>query len=84
MRYWRTRREVIAIVERILSSHGNMRTVTPGWWTSFTLMHPNLALRTPATLSLARASASDRDIIDNYFDELESTLEVNELFDKPC
>ena len=41
-------------------------------------------MRTPATLSLARASASDRDIIDNYFDELESTLEANELLDKPC
>lgn len=26
-----TCREVIAIVERILSSRGNMRTVTPGW-----------------------------------------------------
>ena len=65
----RTRREVIAIVERILSSRGNTRTVTPGWWNSFTRRHPNLALRTPATLSLARASESDRDIIDNYFDE---------------
>ena len=80
----RTRREVIAIVERILSSHGNTKTATPGWWTSFTRRHPNLTLRTPATLSLARASASDCDILDNYFDELESTLEANELLDKPC
>ena len=63
----RTRREVIAIVERILSSRGNTRTVTPGWWTSFTRRHPNLTLCTPTTLSLAKASASDRD---NYFDEL--------------
>ena len=60
----RTRREVITIVDRILSSRGNTRTVTPGWWTSL-LEHPNLVLRTPATLSLARASASDCDIIDN-------------------
>ena len=80
----RTRREGITIVERILFSHGNTRTVTPGWWTSLTRRHPNITLRTPATLSLARASAFDRDILDNYFDELESTLEANEFLDKPC
>lgn len=80
----RTRLEVIAIVERVLSCRGISRTVTTGWWTSFIGRHPKLALRTPATLSLARASASDHGILDNYFDELESTLEVNELVDKPC
>ena len=31
-----------------------------------------------------KASASHRDILDNYFDELESTLEANDLLDKPC
>ena len=38
-------------------------------------------LCTPATLSLARASASDRCVLDDYFDELESTLTEN---DSPC
>ena len=37
-----THKEVIAIVERILFSRGNTRTVTPGWWTSFSRRHPNL------------------------------------------
>ena len=46
--------------------------------------HPKLALRTPATLSLARATATDQGSLDNYFDELESTLEENQLLDKPC
>ena len=80
----RTHREVIAIVEKILSSRGSTRTVTPGWCTSFTRRHPNLTLCTAVTLSLARATVSDRDILGNYFHELESTLEVNELLDKPC
>ena len=80
----RTRQEVIAIVERVLASRGIARTVTSGWWASFILRHPKVALRTPATLSLARAGASDRGILDNYFDELESTLEENCLLDQPC
>ena len=80
----RTRQEVIAIVERVLASRGNAKTVSAGWWASFISRHPRVALRTPATLSLARPAASDHDILDNYFDELEYTLEENGLLDKPC
>ena len=80
----RTRQEVMAIVERMLAARGIARTITSGWWASFMARHPKLALCTPATLSLARANASDRGILDNYFDELESTLEMNELLDQPC
>ncbi len=40
----RTRQEVIAIVERVLSSRDNTRTVTSGWWASFVGRHPKLAL----------------------------------------
>ena len=50
----------------------------------FIARHPTLALRIPATLSIARANASDQRVIDNYFDELETTVEENELLDKPC
>lgn len=80
----RTRQEVIAIVERVLTSRGNARIVSTGWWASFISRHPSVALRTPATLSLARAAASDRVTLDNYFDELEHTLEENGLVDQPC
>ena len=80
----RTRQEVIAIVERILASRGIVKRVTSGWWGAFVARHPELVLRTPATLSMARASASDRTKIDVYFDKLESTLEDNKLADKPC
>ena len=80
----RTRQEVIAIVERVLSSRGVTKSVSSGWWAAFVGRHPELALPTPATLSLARATASDRYVIDCYFEELESTFEENGLVDKPC
>ena len=77
--YARTRKEVLAIVERVLSSRGADKSVSSGWWAAFTARHPELALRTPATLSLARANATNRSILDNYFGELECALEANEL-----
>ena len=80
----RTRKEVLAIVNRILSSRGKKKEVTPGWWASFVARHPKLTLRTPATLSLSRANATDPQVINTYFDELEMTLEENGLTDKPC
>ena len=80
----RTRKEVLAIVNRILPSRGKKKEVTPGWWASFVACHPKLTLCTPATLSLSRANATDPQVINTYFDELEMTLEENGLTDKPC
>ena len=80
----RTRKEVMAIVDRLLSSRGKKTAVSPGWWASFVARHPKLTLRTPATLSLARANATDRVVIDNYFDELERALDETRLIDRPC
>ena len=80
----RTRKEVLAIVNRILSSRGNNKEVSPGWWAAFLARHPKLSLRTPATLSISRANATDLVVIDNYFDELERALKENGLTDKPC
>lgn len=74
-----TRQKVIAIIEGVLASCGNARAISSGWWTSFISRHPTVALRTPATLLLAWVGASDRGSLDNYFDELESTLEGNGL-----
>ena len=82
--YAKTRHEVMDIVTRMLQQKGTDRTVTRGWWTKFiTRHHELLSLRTPATLSLARASASSRASIDNYFDILEHTLEKTGLCDYP-
>lgn len=53
----------------MLSLRDNLanQTVTIGWWNKFYTRHPELVLRTPATLSLSRASASTKECIDNYF-----------------
>ena len=63
-----------AVVERMLSLRDDpaKQTVTIGWWNKFCKRHPELVLRTSATLSLSRASASTKECIDNYFDVLES------------
>ena len=81
--YGRTRNEVIAIIERLLSSRGIERKVSSGWWESFVKRNPQIVLRSPASLSMVRAAASDRGSLDKYFDILEDTLEENGLTDSP-
>ena len=81
--YGRTRSEVIAIVERIISSRGVYKKVSSGWWESFVKRNPQIVLRSPAALSNVRAMASDRDSLDKYFDILEDAMEENGLADAP-
>jgi hypothetical protein len=54
---------------------GKNAPVTSGWWESFCDRHPNLTLRAPASLSRARATASDPAMLDRYFDLLLEVLE---------
>lgn len=81
--YPKTVKEIIALVQRILSARGVDRSVTYGWWESFRKRHPSLSLRTPAALSRPRAMASNCVVLDHYFDMLEETLFVNNLTDHP-
>ena len=82
--YAKTRHEVLDIVTRMLAQKGIERAVTKGWWTKFMGRHQDvLSLRTPATLSLARASASSKKSIDNYFDMLEQILNETGLCGYP-
>lgn len=80
----RTRKEVLAIVGKMLSARGNKEEVTTGWWNRFLKRHHELTLRTPATVSMARAGAGTRENIDNYFDTLEQILEETSLVDHPA
>lgn len=81
----RTRKEVIDIVSSMLSRRDQKpRSVTNGWWAKFIKRHPVLSLRTPATLSVARANASTRESVNNYFDILEKTLEDSGLSEQPA
>ena len=49
----------------------------------FVQCHPNIVLRNPASLSVARVKGSDPICLNNYFDVLEATLDTNDLMDKP-
>ena len=82
--YPKSRLQVIAMVQQLLNERGIQRTVTHGWWESFCHRHPNVTLRTTAPLSLHRAKASDVDVMNKYFDILQSTIDEYDLTDKPC
>ena len=71
------------LVQRILEGKGIEHQVSNGWWRAFCKRNPNLTLRAPATLSQARVSVTDREVIDNYFDLLEKTMIEYNLVGKP-
>ena len=77
--YAKSHKEVLVLVQRVLDRRGLKKLVTNGWWESFRHRHPNLTLRTAVPLSLARARASDPEMLPRYFDLLEQTLQDNDL-----
>ena len=81
--YPRSRKDVIALVQRINESRRITGYVTNGWWESFCKRHPNLTLRATVPLSHARAKATNPEMLGHYFDLLEQTLAENGLEDKP-
>ena len=84
MGYAKTRKEVLNIASAMMQKRGIDKTVTHGWWNRLTCRHPLLTLRTPATLSHARARASSRECINDYFDLLERTLQESGLVEYPA
>ena len=84
MGYAKSRKQVLALVRRLLLKKGVTAPVTSGWWEAFCTRHPNLTLRAPAPLSCARAVASDPALLDRYFDLLEDVLRKNDLLDQAC
>ena len=61
------------MVDRVLKSKGQSRSVTNGWWVSFCRRYSEVSLRTPATISTARAKGSCPEAINQYFDMLQDT-----------
>ena len=82
--YPHTKKELFAIVQQIIDNKGIKATITNGWWERFCQSNPQVTLRTAVPLSYARAMASDRVVIDKYYDTLEDTLRSNGIFDKPA
>ena len=81
--YSKTIKEILALVQGTLEARGVHKVVSYGWWESFRRRHPNLTLRVSSSLSKSRLLASNRLVLDHYFDLLEETLEENGLKDKP-
>ena len=81
--YPRSRRDVIAIVQRVCDSKGKEVHVTHGWWESYCKRYPELRLRTVSSVTVSRARASDPEIILSYFDMLENCYLKHKLLNKP-
>ena len=78
--YPHTRYQIMALVQQILESKGIQACISDGWWERFKRRNPKINLRVAAPLSFARAIATDRDVLDRYYDLLEDTLKANGIF----
>ena len=68
--------EVWALVGAILSRNADsdVSCVSTGWWECFKQNHPNPSLHQGESLAYKRVIATNRDVIDKYFDLLEATI----------
>jgi hypothetical protein len=81
--YPHTKKQVLALVQLILASKGITSSVSNGWWERFCQRNPAITLRSAVPLSLARAAATDPEMLSRYYDALEECLHNNEIFDEP-
>ena len=77
----RTRKDILAIVQNIVSSRKTGIMVTMGWMDRFIQRHPEVALRTAIPLSHSRAKATDPEALMKYFKVLETCFIENEIVD---
>ena len=75
--YAHSRKQVIALLQQVVDSKGIATVVSSGWWDRYVKRHPQLSLRVVVPLSMARAMASDSEVIDRYFNMLEDCLRSN-------
>ena len=61
--YPRSRKEVIALVQRFCDSRDTNVQVTHGWWEKYCLRHPEISLRTTSALSYARAKGQNTEAL---------------------
>ena len=80
--YPHTKKQILSLVQQIVDSKGIDTTVTNGWWERFSQRHPSMTLRVAVPFSIARAMATDVDVLNKYFDMLEEYLRENGIFNK--
>ena len=81
--YPHTKRQVLELVQQIIDEKGITATVSSGWWERFCSRHPKVTLRAAVPFSLARAMATDSEVINKYFNMLEECLQQNNILNKP-
>ena len=58
--------QVLSLVQRIVDSKGIEKMVARGWWQNFCECHRELCHCTAVLLSVARATATDQNVLDHY------------------
>ena len=86
--YGRTREQVCLIVKKILDKDGRANPFTdnyPGkdWWYAFLRRHPQLSVRLPESLQLARASSCTPAVLDKWYKEFEEFTKFHNLQENP-
>jgi hypothetical protein len=81
--YPHTKKQVLVIVQQVLISKGINSSVSNGWWERFCKRNPSVTLRAAVPLSLARALATDPEMLLRYYDTLEDCLQRNGIFNQP-
>lgn len=81
--YPHTKKQVFGIVQQILESKGIHSPVTNGWWERFCKRNPSVSLRAAVPLSVARASATDPEMLHRYYNTLEQCLKDNNIYNQP-
>ena len=78
--YPKSVREGQAVVGAIFLRNANsdIGCVSTGWWECFKKRYPNLSLHQGESLGHKRAIATNKDVIDKYFDLLEETINLGD------
>ena len=83
----KSKKQVLAIVSNIHARKQGiedyMPTVSKGWWQSFRKRHPQLTIHYAEQLTYSRAVATNREVVDTYFDLLEEAIDRNGLRHRP-
>lgn len=86
--YGQTKRQLLEMVQKIVEKDGRKTLFTNGrpgkcWWELFRKRHPEVSLRVPEPLQIARAKGCTWEAINGWFIDFEQFMETRGLKDKP-
>lgn len=78
--YGKTRKDVMSIVNRFLHYRGINNPVSNGWWSSFCKRHPDVVLRSPASLARSRYLATNQGMLEEHIIKLGLEDKPSQIF----